>query len=342
VAAWLLVILGKQPAYSADVKLLRNYIDSQMKETASTASANEIGYDGLWSYCIFASPRRTDATILEALMVDQPKSELIPKLVKGLLAHRKNGAWEGTQENSSVLQALDCYFRTYEKQTPDIVAQTWLDNTLVANHKFVGRTTDSRLTKIPMSYLLDKKASEVLINKQGPGRLYYRLALDYVPQNLSLKPIDQGFSVTRDYSAVDAKSDVQKDSDGIWHFKSGSTVRVKVHLESLGVRYHVAMADPIAAGAEPINTALLGGRADIPIEDVSGSQYWYRPWYEHHNLRDHQAEAFSSLLPAGAYDFTYTIQASTPGRYTVPPVKVEEMYMSETFGRSQTDTIVIE
>lgn len=342
VAAWLLVILDKQPAYSADVKLLRNYIDSQIKETASTASANEIGYDGLWDYCIFASPRRTDASILEALMVDQPKSELVPKLVKGLLAHRKNGAWEGTQENSSVLQALDRYFRTYEKQTPDIVAQTWLDNTLVANHKFVGRTTDSRLTKIPMSYLLDKEASEVLINKQGPGRLYYRLALDYVPQSLSLKPIDQGFAVTRDYSSVDAKSDVQKDSDGIWHFKSGSTVRVKVHLESLGVRYHVAMADPIAAGAEPINTALLGGRADIPIQDVSDSQYWYRPWYEHHNLRDHQAEAFSSLLPAGAYDFTYTIQASTPGRYTVPPVKVEEMYMSETFGRSQTDTIVIE
>jgi hypothetical protein len=107
-------------------------------------------------------------------MVDQPKSEFIPKLVKGLLAHRVNGAWEGTQENSSVLQALDRYFRTYEKQTPNIVAQTWLDDTLVANHKFVGRTSDSRLTKIPMSYLLDKKNSEVLINKQGPGRLYYQ------------------------------------------------------------------------------------------------------------------------------------------------------------------------
>ncbi len=342
VAAWLLVILDKEPAYSADVKLLRGYIDSQIKETASTASANELGYDGLWNYCIFSSPRRTDASILEALMIDQPKSELIPKLVKGLLAHRVNGAWEGTQENSSVLQALDRYFRTYEKQTPDIVAQTWLDDTLVANHKFVGRTTDSRLTKIPMSYLLDRKASEVLINKVGPGRLYYRLALDYVQQSLSLKPLNQGFTVTRDYSAVDGKSDVQKDSDGIWHFKSGSTIKVNVHLESPGVRYHVAMADPIAAGAEPINASLLGNRAEILAPDINSSRYWYRPWYEHHNLRDHQAEAFSSLLPAGAYDFTYTIQASTPGRYTVPPVKVEEMYMSETFGRSQTDTIVIE
>jgi hypothetical protein len=53
VAAWLLVILDKEPAYTADVILLRSYIDSQIKETASTASANEIGYDGLWDYCIF-------------------------------------------------------------------------------------------------------------------------------------------------------------------------------------------------------------------------------------------------------------------------------------------------
>jgi hypothetical protein len=87
---------------------------------------------------------------------------------------------------------------------------------------------------------------------------------------LSLKPIDQGFAVTRDYSPVDDESDVQKDRDGIWHFKSGSTVKVKVHFESLGVRYHVAMADPIAAGAEPINTALLGSRAEISsIQDNS-------------------------------------------------------------------------
>ena len=102
------------------------------------------------------------------------------------------------------------------------------------------------------------------------------------------------------------------------------------------------MADPVPAGAEPVNTALLGSRAEIPSSDINSFRYWYRPWYEHHNLRDHQAEAFSALVPAGAYDFVYTIQATTPGRYTVPPTKVEEMYMSETFGRSQTDTIVIE
>jgi len=351
-ASWLLVILDKNQTYSSDAKLLRSLIESQIKETASTASANEGGYGRDWDYCIFASPRRTDAAVLEALMEDQPKSELIPKLVKGLLAHRKNGVWDGTQENGYILQALDRYFRIYEKQTPDFVAQTWLGNTLVANHKFAGRTVDSKLTQIPMSFLLQQQASEILINKEGPGRLYYRLGLDYVPKNLNLQPLEQGFIVSRNYSAVDAKDDVQKDNNGVWHFKAGSSVKVKVHFEAPGARYHVAMADPIPAGAEPVNSALLGNRTDsvdqpwqnedAPGEIAAPRMWWYGQWYEHDNLRDHQAEAFTSLLTAGVYDYTYTIRATTPGHFTVPPPKVEEMYMSETFGRGQTETVIIE
>jgi hypothetical protein len=79
---------------------------------------------------LFSSPRRTDALALLALIEDQPKSELIAKLVKGLLAHRKNGAWDCTQENWIVLEALDKYFSTYEKETPDFTASAWLDDTL--------------------------------------------------------------------------------------------------------------------------------------------------------------------------------------------------------------------
>ncbi len=355
VASWLLVILDKDEKYGADAKALRDLIQSQIKETASTASANDNGGYGFeWNYLIFASPRRTDAAVLEALMEDQPTSDLIPKFVKGLLAHRKNGAWEGTQENGYILQTLDRYFNTYEKQVPDFIAQTWLGNTLLANHKFAGRTTVSRLTRVPMDYLLKNAASEILINKQGPGRLYYRLALDYVPKNLNLKAMDQGFSVTRNYLPIDSQSDVRQDGDGIWHFKSGASVKVKLHFKNIGARYHIALADPLPAGAEPVNAALLGTRTTVPTHDWQSENtveiqkplfercWWWRPWYEHDNLRDHQAEVFTSLLPAGEYDYTYTIQATTPGRFTVPPTKVEEMYQSETFGRTKTETVIIE
>jgi hypothetical protein len=76
------------------------------------------------AHLLLHSDRRVDAD--DARVADpgaDPKSDLIPKLVTGLLAHRKAGRWLNTQENAFALLALDRYFRTYEKTTPDFVAQ---------------------------------------------------------------------------------------------------------------------------------------------------------------------------------------------------------------------------
>jgi uncharacterized protein YfaS (alpha-2-macroglobulin family) len=353
-AAWLLPVLKTNQSYSKEIAFLRKLINSQISETASTASANDGGY-GDWNYSLFCSPRRVDATVTTALIEDQPDNPLIPKLVKGLLAGRRNGVWQGTQENSYVLQTLDKYFSTYEKQTPDFEGQTWLNDTLIANHKFAGRSLDTKSTTVPMEYLLSKSktSNDVLINKEGPGRMYYRVGLDYASKDLNLKPIDQGFTVSRTYEPVNsdsdadsnANSDVTKDEKGTWHFKAGSTIRVKVKFAAPGARYHVALSDPLPAGTEAINKSLAGTKSIEPAREVGDSnthEQYQEHWYEHENLRDHQAEAFAAVLNAGKYQYSYLIRATTPGRFIVPPTKAEEMYMSETFGRAHTDNVVIE
>jgi uncharacterized protein YfaS (alpha-2-macroglobulin family) len=364
-AAWLLPVLKTNQSYSREIEFLRKFISSQIAESASTASTNDNGY-GDCNYTMFYSPRRVDASVTSALIEDQPDNPLIPKLVKGLLAGRRNGIWQGTQENSYVLQTLDKYFSTYEKQTPDFAAQAWLNDTLVANDKFVGRSLDTKSTTLPMEYLLSKgkATNNILINKEGMGRVYYKVALDYASKDLNLKQINQGFAVTRTYEPVDANSDVTKDEKGIWHFKAGSTIRVKVQFEAPSARYHVAMCDPLPAGTEAINKTLAGTRSlsqDILLSEITGSETmaasdgeirpvsnidsretYIQHWYEHENLRDHQAEAFVSLLNAGKYRYSYLIRATTPGHFTVPPTKVEEMYMPETFGRSHSEKVVIE
>ena len=70
--------------------------------------------------------------------------------------------------------------------------------------------------------------------------------------------------------------------------------------------------------------------------------WWWGPWYQHQNLRDHQAEAFTTLLWDGVYNYTYTARATTPGQFVVPPAKAEEMYSPEVFGRSGSDVVVVE
>ena len=69
---------------------------------------------------------------------------------------------------------------------------------------------------------------------------------------------------------------------------------------------------------------------------------WAPTWFDHQNMRDDRAEAFSTWLPSGVYDYTYVARATTPGSFVVPPTRAEEMYAPETFGRSQTDTVVVD
>jgi uncharacterized protein YfaS (alpha-2-macroglobulin family) len=324
---------------------IRLFVNNHVVETAGAANFTTSYTDQ--TYLLLSSDRRTDAILLDALIEDNPQSDLIPKVVNGLLAHRTKGRWENIQENVFVLLALDRYFNTYEAQTPDFVARIWLGNTYAGSNEFRGRTTDLYETLIPMNYVLSETAGgmqDLLLGKEGPGRLYYRLGLQYAPTDLDLDPLEMGFVVQRRYEAIDDPEDVYQDNDGVWHIKAGARVRVKITMVADNRRYHVALVDPVPAGLEIINPALEVSET-IP-QDPTQPEYrytwWWGPWYEHQNMRDHRAEAFASLLWDGVYEYTYVARATTPGTFVVPPAKAEEMYSPEVFGRSGSDRVIVE
>jgi uncharacterized protein YfaS (alpha-2-macroglobulin family) len=324
---------------------IRKFVNNHVVETAGAANFTTSYTDQ--TYLLLSSDRRTDAILLDALIEDNPQSDLIPKVVNGLLAHRTKGRWGNTQENVFVLIALDRYFNTYESQTPDFVARIWLGNTYAGQNEFRGYTTDIHETLVPMNYVLNETAggtSDLILSKDGPGRLYYRLGLQYAPTNLKLDPLDMGFVVERTYEAVDNPEDVSRDSDGVWHIKAGARVKVKIKMVADNRRYHVALVDPLPAGLEIINPALAVSQSipqDTTSPDFKYGWWWWGPWYEHQNMRDDRAEAFTSLLWDGVYEYTYFAQATTPGTFVVPPAKAEEMYSPEVFGRSGSDWVIV-
>jgi uncharacterized protein YfaS (alpha-2-macroglobulin family) len=341
---WLWQVLSDDPGSVAELEQIRRFVANRVVETAS--AANFITSYGDDAYLMLHSNRRTDAIMLDALMNDQPDSDLIPKIVNGLLAHRTGGRWRNTQENVFILLALDHYFNTYESVTPDFVARLWLGDTFAAEHEFEGRSTDTQSTLVPMSYLTDPDAADlqdITIAKEGDGRLYYRLGLRYAPTDLDLDPLDMGFTVQRVYEPIDDPEDVTRDEDGTWHIKAGARVRVKISLVANTRRYHVALVDPLPAGLEIINPALAVSE-DVPSDPNArqGGWWWWRTWYEHQNLRDERAEAFTSLLWEGVYTYSYVARATTPGEFVVPPTKAEEMYSPEVFGRSASDKVIVE
>ncbi|HEY0173740.1 MAG TPA: alpha-2-macroglobulin family protein [Pyrinomonadaceae bacterium] len=342
---WLLPVLSGDRSSAAEVAAVRRLLSNRAEETAGTAHFTTSYADD--DYLLLRSDRRADGVILEALILDQPENDLIPKVARGLLAHRKKGHWGNTQENAFVLLALDRYFRTYEKATPDFVARAWLGDAYAGEQQFRGRSTDRQQFDVPMRYIVEKGGGEqnLVLQKEGAGRLYYRVGMSYAPSNLKLPAADYGFAVERVYEAVDDPADVRRDADGTWRVKAGAKVRVKLTLVAPARRYHVALVDPLPAGLEALNPALAvtGSIPEESREEGPGfGRWWWRPWFEHQNLRDDRAEAFTSLMWEGVYTYTYVARATTPGAFVVPPAKAEEMYAPETFGRGASDRLVVE
>lgn len=344
---WLLGVMTGQKGYEADVAEIRRFLNNRVTETAAGAHFAAHTQDS--AYLIMYSDRVADGVILEAMIDDEPNSNLIPKIVNGLLAHRKRGRWGNTQENAFVLLALDKYFNKYEKKTPDFVARVWLGDQFAGEHKFKGRTTERHHIDVPMKYVVEQgKAQKLYLQKDGSGRMYYRIGMNYAPKSLYLEPAEHGFVVQRAYEPVDDDADVKRRSDGAWEIKAGAKVRIKLTMVAQTRRYHVALVDPLPAGLEIMNPA-LAVTGDIPQDQGadtgrSGSYgwwWWTRPWFEHQNMRDERVEAFTTLLWGGVHTYTYYARATTPGEFVVPPTKAEEMYTPETFGRSASDRVFV-
>ncbi|MGI9600686.1 MAG: alpha-2-macroglobulin family protein [Acidimicrobiales bacterium] len=346
--AWLWPVLDDTVARAEIARTFEN----RATETAGAATfATDYGDD---AYVILHSSRRTDGIILRSLVSESPESDLIPKVVAGLLGNQTKGRWNNVQENVFILLALNDYFDTFESVTPDFVARVWLGDLYAGEHTYQGRSTDRGETLVPMAELIESGDADIVVAKDGAGRLYYRLGLRYAPADLDLDPRDRGFVVQRSYEAVDDPDDVRRDDDGTWQVRAGAEVRVNLTMVADSRRTHVALTDPLPAGLEPLNPA-LAVTPDVPAPpdgdddgfapaDIGFGFFpiypWWQ-WYEHQNLRDDRAEAFTSLLSGGTYEYSYVARATTPGTFVVPPTKAEEIYAPEVFGRTATDRLVV-
>ena len=358
--AWLWPVVDDADTNAAIERIIQNKaVDTAGAVTFTTAATDD-------DYVTLRSDRRTDGLILDDLITLTPDSDLIPKVVTGLLAAQSQGRWDNVQENSFILLAMKHYFDTYESQTPEFVAKVWLGDRFAGEHPFSGRSTDRAVLEVPTADLIANGDDDLTISKEGSGRLYYRIGLRTAPDDLVLQPLDRGFVVARTYEAVDDPADVSRDADGTWHIRAGARVRVRLTMVAESQRTHVALVDPLPAGLEILNPELAttpdaptdpaqgGGGCDTGSEfgsdcgvyDTSSSwassfSPWYLTWFDHQNLRDDRAEAFSNYLSAGTYDYTYVARATTPGSFVVPPVRAEEMYFPETFGRGASDKVVV-
>ncbi|HEY0135913.1 MAG TPA: alpha-2-macroglobulin family protein, partial [Nannocystis sp.] len=285
--AFLLMAIHRFDPHSLEVRTLQSELLGNIAELQATAHTSEAGRYGLDEF--FASDGRSDAITLMALLRVQPDHPVVVKLARGLLERRIGGAWRNTQENAYALVALADYARVYEAELPDFTARAWVGRTNVLDAQFKGRELATRTSFTDMATILDLPREPgaallpVVLQRQGQGRLYYRLAAEWAPSQVDLPARNQGFVVTRALrtSAGPATTSVPAGQPIAMDIKISSKIRVR----------YVVLDVPLPAGLEGVSRTLGVGRSAAVL---GGRRGW---WVSHEEQRADRVVVFADDLP---------------------------------------------
>lgn len=162
------------------------------------------------------------------------------------------------------------------------------------------------------------------VTNEGKGSLYVQRTLVGYPEQAPVR-ISQGMSVTRSWFNADGK---QLDPAKV---KVGDLVVVRLNVSSEQTVPDALLVEMLPAGFELENPAL---GTSIKLEELSieGKPAWQSEWNDylkHQEFRDDRYTAALDLSEGGIQQLVYLMRAVTPGRYQVPPTKVEDMYRPE-------------
>ncbi|MDD5041645.1 MAG: Ig-like domain-containing protein [Candidatus Peribacteraceae bacterium] len=281
---------------------------------------------------------RTSALVLQAMLRIDPKNPLIPNAVRYLLAIRKDGHWDTTQSTVSVLLAFIEYLQQTKELDADFTASVEVNEATIIDWKVTKQNVLSRKeVKLALDELIRGETTTLNIGKKGKGRLYYDAVLSYFYTADTLPPAEEGISILRSTEPLPD----QKQTPTV-----GNTYRVTLTITVPEARHFVAIESPFPAGFEPIDVNLETAQKTLLSDDTThlwDENYWQSGlWrFTHRELRDDMFFAFADELPAGVYQLTYLVRATTPGTFHERPAKVFEMYFPEVFGQTEGTLVTI-
>ena len=348
-------------------------VDSLLSDITSEAILSATGAH--WEeeqadYYSMNTDTRSTAIVLAALARLDPGNALAPNAVRWLMAVRRDGYWETTQENAwAIIGLTDWMVATGELEGAydwHVVVNGELLGEGSVDSSNVGETTK---LQIEVAQLLSEEANRVIIERWAPegqtagsGRLYYSMYLRYFKPVDEVTALNRGIIVSRKYTSADCDPE-EETCPAISQAQVGDAIRVKLTIIAPHDLHYVVIEDPFPAGAEGVDQSLKttsiadesaellrtdrsnpwGGSSfellgDLKAKSHGGWGWW---WFRHTELRDEKAVLFATYLPRGTYEYTYLIRASLPGEYGAIPTHAYEMYFPEVFGRSDGGVFAI-
>ncbi len=291
----------------------------------------------------------------------------MPRIVAGLLARQRNGAWDTTTSNLLGELAVERFSRLYE--TTPVTGSTRLrlgdalrsiawngagaaaaPASAAASTAAGGSTPAGAATPVAPSNVAQSSAATrnaaartallpwpagaaartpltLALTQDGTGKPWATI------QSLAAVPLTHpvvsGYRITKTVTPIDPAVKGQ--------LTRGDLVRVHLDIDAQAEMTWVVVNDPVPAGATIMGSG-LGRDSELATQgEQSGAGAWpsfverdfdgYRGYYGH--------------LPAGKTSIEYTMRLNAVGRFGLPPTRVEALYAPSAYGMVPNPPIVV-
>jgi alpha-2-macroglobulin len=249
----------------------------------------------------------------------------LPRMVVGSLARQRGGAWLTTTANLWGAMALNKFSAKFE--SAKIAGKTVA--TLAGGTADTARSIDWSTAAEGGSVKLPWPDKPGVLNvvQEGSGKPWLTIqSLAAVPLKA---PIRAGYTVNRTVTAVEQKDKAR--------WSRGDVLRVRLEVDAQSDMTWVVVSDPVPGGATILGSGLGRDSAIATRTERREGSAWAA--YEERSF-----EAFRSYfeyLPRGKHVVEYTVRLNNPGRFALPPTRVEAMYAPETFGEVPNATLEV-
>jgi hypothetical protein len=318
-------------------------LDSLISDIMSRAITSATGVhweEDQRDYYNWDSDIRTTSVILWALIQARPDSDLLPNVVRHLLVERKAQAWETTQETAWAVMALTDWMVASGELNPNYTYSVSVNETeLTSGTASADTARDSETLVVEVAKLLQDEANLLTFTRSaGEGALYYTAHLRaYLPVP-QVEPLNRGILINRAYVYPGT-------AEPVTTAKVGDVLQVRLTVIAPNNLYYAVIEDPLPAGVEAINPDLetsqqVGVRPELNSRNPlsRGWGWWY---FSNIEFRDEKVVLYSTYLPAGTYEYVYSVRVGIEGTYNVIPATGQEFYFPEVYGRSAGSAFIV-
>lgn len=321
---WLNILqrLQDMPAREQRLAEAENILRSRLTYAGTTLKFST-ETDDFWWWLMDSADANAARLILAVLDRPSWKDEL-PRLVVGSLGRQRGGAWLTTTANLWGSLALDKFSRRFE--TIPVSGSTSV--TLAGNPALrlePSSATPAVTGLLPWPSRSANPAPDLntlTAQHQGAGKPWLTLqALAAIPLKA---PVSAGYRLQRQVWLLDGD---QLKPVPAGPLPRGSLLRIRLTIDAQSDMTWVVLNDPIAGGA-----TVMGSGLGRDSQLATGTERQDGIWPVYIERRFDAWRGYFDWLPKGRHQIDYTVRLNNPGRFQLPPSRIEAMYAPETFG----------